>query len=106
MSRGPDAGTLLVRAIYRDSCRAGCPLEIVDADWVRWASATFTGARHALRWTALPSAILDQWLADLPETDLPLRGHLLADIVVAALRRTPDQVTIEIEALTLEDLPR
>ena len=106
MSRGPDAGTLLVRALYRDSCRAGCPLEIVDADWVRWASATFTGARHALRWTALPGAALETWLAALPDADLPLRGHLLADIVVAGLRRTPELMTIEIEALTLEDLPR
>lgn len=102
MSRGPDAGTLLVRALYRESCRAGCPLEIVEADWVRWASVTFTGARHVIIWTATPSAALDTWLAGLPHAELPLRGHLLADITVAGLTRTADSVRIELEALTLE----
>ena len=102
MSRGPDAGTLLVRALYRDSCSAGCALEIVESDWVRWASATFTGARHAMRWTALPSAKLDRWLAALPEADLLLRGHLLADLQVVAIARTPEGVTIDLEALTLD----
>ena len=102
MSRGPDAGTLLVRALYRSACAAGCPLEIADSDWVRWASATFTGARHTIRWTALPSPALDAWLAALPDADLLLRGHLVADIHVAGLTRDSSGVTIELEALTIE----
>lgn len=102
MSRGPDSNTLLVRALYRDSCRADCPLEIVIADWVGWASATFTGARHAMQWTALPSPALDLWLAALPELDLPLRNHLLADIFVTGLTPSADFVVIDIEALTVE----
>ena len=100
--RGPDVGTLLVRALYRASCRAGCPLEIVTADWVRWASATFTGARHATIWTALPSPALDAWLATLPETEFDVRGHLVADVGVQAVSRNAADVTVEIEALTVE----
>ncbi|MEN2785509.1 hypothetical protein ACFOKI_12165 [Sphingomonas qilianensis] len=102
MSRGPDAGALLVRALYRDSCCAGCPLEIIEADWVRWASVTFTGARHRMQWTGHASPALDAWLAALPRADLPIRGHLLADITVAGLTHRADSVKIEIEALTLE----
>jgi hypothetical protein len=100
--RGPDVGTLLVRALYRASCAARCPLEIVTADSVRWASATFTGARHATSWTALPSPALDAWLAALPEKEFELRGHLVADLVVQAVRRTATAVALEIEALTVE----
>jgi hypothetical protein len=101
-TRGPDVGTLLVRALYRASCSAGCALEIITADWVRWASATFTGARHATTWTALPSPALDAWLTTLPEAQFELRGHLVADVVVQAVHRTSVSVTLEIEALTVE----
>lgn len=103
MSRGPDIGTLLVRALYRLSCAAGCPLEIVESDWVRWSSATFNGARHAMTWHAAPSDTLDGWLAALPDADFTLRGHLLADVAVAAVTRTADKVRIEIEALTVTE---
>lgn len=101
-TRGPDVGTLLVRALYRASAHAGCPLEIVASDRVRWASATFAGARHATTWTALPSAALDAWLAALPEAEFELRGHLVADLAVQAVSRTAAGVVLEIEALTVE----
>lgn len=103
MSRGPDVGTLLVRALYRLSCTAGCPLEIVESDWVRWASATFTGARHAMIWRAAPSVALDDWLAALPEAEVALRGHLLADITVSAVTRTAECTGVELAALTITD---
>lgn len=102
MSRGPDIGTLLVRTLYRDSVAKNCPVEIVASDWMRWASATFVGARHAMTWTALPSPALETWLAGLPEADFDLRGHLLADLTIAAVTRTATSVGIEIEALTVE----
>lgn len=104
MSRGPDIGTLLVRTLYRDSVAKSCPMKIVGSDCVRWASATFVGARHAMTWTALPSPALDTWLAELPEAEFDLRGHLLADIDVVAITRTATCVGIEIEALTVEAL--
>ncbi|MEG3125557.1 hypothetical protein [Sphingomonas sp. GB1N7] len=104
MSRGPDIGMLLVRALYRDSVANGCPMKIVTSDCVRWASATFVGARHAMKWTALPSPALDAWLAELPEAEFEMRGHLLADIDVIAITRTATSVGIEFEALTVEAL--
>ena len=57
-----------------------------------WASATFTGARHELRFD--PN--ID--LAGLEEMDLPLPGHLVADICWRA-----EANAIVIEALTIED---
>lgn len=104
MSRGPDAGTLLERALYRASCDAGCPIQIVESDWVRWASATFLGARHAITATALASPALDAWLATLAEAEWTLRGHLVADISVAGVTRAGNDVRIEIEALTVAEL--
>ena len=83
MSRGPDAGTLLVRALYRDSCKAGCPLEIVTSDFVRWSSATFTGARHASTWRGVPSPVLDAWTAARePCTNPPSMRHLLMSVAL------------------------
>src|SRR3546814_4063348 len=48
MSRGPDAGTLLTRALIAAAAADGVAYAITDADWTRWASATFTGAQHRL----------------------------------------------------------
>ncbi len=102
MSRGPDIGTLLVRTLYRDSVAKRCPVEIVSSDWVRWASATFVGARHAMTWTGSPSPALDAWIAGLSDAEFDLRGHLLADLTIRAVSRTATSVGFEVEALTVE----
>lgn len=103
MSRGPDADTLLLRRLEADSLRAGCPARVIDSTWTRWASATFAGARHELSLEAPESAALDTWLNGLPEADLPLRRHLVADIVVTGVSRASGVATIAIEALTVEE---
>lgn len=103
MSRGPDAATLLVRAIEASAEAAGCPVTLAESDWSRWASATFSGARHLLLLTAPPSLALDDWIAGLAEAELRLRGHLLADLVVEHVRRSADVVAVSLEALTLEE---
>lgn len=103
MSRGPDAETLLRRALEAQAEAAGCPVTLVESDWSRWASATFTGARHLLRLAAPPSPALDAWIARLPEADLRLRRHLVADLAVEHVRRTEDRVTISLEVLTVEE---
>ncbi len=63
MSRGPDAATLLERALLVAADAAGCPVAVVASDWTRWASATFTGARHSLTLTAAasPGSIAGWW---------------------------------------------
>jgi hypothetical protein len=103
MSRGPDAETLLRRALEAGAESAGCSLTSTESDWTRWASATFTGARHLLRLTGSPSARFENWITALPETELRLRGHLVADLVVEHVRRTADAVTVSLEVLTVED---
>ncbi len=103
MSRGPDAGTQLERALLHGAHAAGIDPVIMAADWTRWASATFTGARHRLTLSASPSPTLDDWLAGLPEAEFALRGHLVADLLVPMRDTGGTFVTFEIEALTVEE---
>ena len=103
MSRGPDAETMLRRALEASAEAAGCPVVLVESDWTRWASATFTGARHLLALAAPPSGALDAWIAGLPDAELRLRGHLVADLAVEHVCRAGDRVTVSLEVLTVEE---
>ncbi|RYE02475.1 MAG: hypothetical protein EOP61_08550 [Sphingomonadales bacterium] len=103
MSRGPDAATLLERALLAGAQRAGCPVTIPKAEVQRWASATFVGARHALTLAGTKSPELDAWLAALPEAEFALRGHLVADLAVLHVAREGDAVSAQIEVLTIEE---
>ncbi|SDA36594.1 hypothetical protein [Sphingomonas sp. NFR15] len=102
MSRGPDAGARLERALVANAARAGCAVTIADATWERWASVTFAGARHTLWLTGAAGHALDRWLADLPEADLVIRHGLVADLAVAGVARAGGQARITLEALTVE----
>jgi len=102
MSRGPDAETLLLRRLDEAARDADCPVRVIESAWTRWASATFTGARHQITLEAADSPALGTWLQALPEADLPLRRHLVADILVAGVSRAEGVATISIEALTVE----
>ena len=68
-----------------------------------WSSATFTGTRHALRfdvpWTreAVIAAI------DLPDAELPMDGHFVADLRVALCKRKGTRLMLELEVLTIEE---
>jgi hypothetical protein len=103
MSRGPDAATQLERALVTKAQDAGCPIVIVSADWTRWASATFTGARHMLTLRAAAGPMLDQWLAGLSEAEFALRQILVADLGVTQVTRNGAVATIALEALTVEE---
>ncbi|WP_404334202.1 hypothetical protein AB2M62_12605 [Sphingomonas sp. MMS12-HWE2-04] len=103
MSRGPDAATLLERALRADAASAGVAVTIGQSDMTRWASVSFTGARHTLALVALSEPALDDWVAALPDIDLPMRGHLLADLTVKQVRRAGADTHLLIEALTVED---
>lgn len=102
MSRGPDAATQLERALAESAARAGCPIRIAAADWQRWASATFAGARHALTLESAASPTFDSWLAALPEAEFALRGNLVADLTVDSRTRAGDVAVARIEVLTVE----
>jgi len=102
MSRGPDAGVRLERALIASAAQAGCAITITDATWVRWASATFTGARHRVWLAGDAGPALDRWLAGLAEAELSLRESLVADLSIASMVRVDDQTRITVEALTVE----
>lgn len=103
MSSWPDPGTQLERALVRYAAEAGITLHVMPAESTRWASVTFTGARHRLRLAAPVSPMLDEWLAALPEAEFRLRGHLVADLVVTAETRAGEQTEATLEILTVED---
>jgi hypothetical protein len=68
----------------------------------RWASVTFTGARHRLSVVAPPPAA--DWLTErLDAIEFAIPGHLVADIALIGCRKTAGQFELEIEALTIED---
>jgi hypothetical protein len=102
VSRGPDAGARLERALLASAGAGGCAVLIAEATWVRWASATFTGARHTLWFEGLADDALDRWLAGLPEAEITLREHVVADLAVTQMARADDMARFTIEALTLE----
>ncbi|UZK66101.1 hypothetical protein [Sphingomonas sp. M1-B02] len=103
MSRGPDAATLLERALRASGEKAGCVVDILRSDMTRWASATFTGARHLMTLTGHASPAFDGWIAALPDAELCLRGHLVADCVVMRVIYDASRAVATIEVLTLEE---
>lgn len=103
MSRGPDVATLLERAVLESARAAGCPLALSASAMTRWASATYTGARHLLTLAGAASPELDAWLAALPEAEFALRDHLVADLVVLSARREDGAAAMTLEILTVEE---
>lgn len=101
MSRGPDAATLLERALLTDAAAVGFVVTVPQCTSTRWASATFTGARHEL--TLIAPVCAAKWLAGLSEAELKLRNHLLADLAIVRQHRADGLVTATIAALTVEE---
>jgi hypothetical protein len=102
MSRGPDAAAVLRRVIERDARAAGCDIVLGEMRTTRWASATFVGARHCVTLSVADDAASAAWLGGLAEAELPMRGHLVADLHLMATRRGAGRAEVEIEALTVE----
>ena len=103
--RGRDAHDLLVRAL-QERAGGGDAVSLAGASSQAWASATFCGARHqvALRFIGDSARGLAERLAgEMDAIEFRLPGHLVADIAVTAREDTPDGVSLEIEALTVED---
>jgi hypothetical protein len=102
MRRGPDAATLVERALVANAAVAGVMLAVLSVKSVRWESATFAGMRHRLDVSGdgvEPAA----WLAALPEAEFELRGHLVADAVVVRSARLGGSFEATLELLTVEE---
>ena len=96
--RGPGVTVLLERALI-----AGAEIAITDRRAREWHSATFSGMRHEIAGEGTTSAALDRWLEGLAETDLPIAGHIVADIAVSEIHRDPARTHFRLEALTVAE---
>lgn len=102
-ARRRGVGARLERALIAAAAAEGCVLQIVEAQWVTWASATFSGARHQLAVQLDESLVASAWLAALPELELPINGHLVADLHVATTEAADGVLSAAIEVLTVEE---
>jgi hypothetical protein len=71
-----------------------------------WASITFTGARHRLRFRLEGQGAhqeADRFIDGLADREFALHGHIVADIRLVAREDGQNGVGIEIEVLTIED---
>jgi len=86
---------------------AGEEASIGDAGFRPWCSATFLGAQHriALRIAGQDAHIrADQFARSLPETELAIPGHIVADTTVDAVMPQEDgTILMNLAILTIED---
>ena len=99
-----DAGELLAAALVE---LGNSSAHIVRREGTNWASATFTGMRHKveMQFPGMKAIEAGRTLASiLPEHEFTLRGHIVADISAKRSVETDGVLTLEIEALTVEDV--
>lgn len=98
MRMRPDPVARLYRALVADAQRYGLTTSLANSDETPWASATFVGMRIVLQ-VVVAHGEPGSWLAALPEADLPVPGHCVADCAI--VRVEPQSITLEV--LLLED---
>jgi hypothetical protein len=101
MSRRDGAQEVLARSL----CARLHDATLVRARSRPWASATFSGERHAfvLRVTGHDAGtVARRFVRDGAEAEIKLEGQLLADLSVSDCKSGPDWAEITIEALTVE----
>jgi hypothetical protein len=83
-------------------------VEVEPLARTEWASVTFCGARHrlcvALHGPGAVGAAAD-FLADLPEMEFEIPGHIVADVALLSEERRDGgfYALLELEALTIEE---
>jgi hypothetical protein len=95
MSADPERDT--IRALVRQAEGKSVTLTATVIARRRWASALFEGVRLTIEAMA-PESDFDAWLTALPEAELPLRGHFLADAQLIE-RQSPGAAIIELLVL-------
>lgn len=80
---------------------------IDDAGFRPWCSATFLGAQHRMTLRIAGEHKLERanrLAAILPEAELAIAGHIVADLTVDAVRPQEDgTVLLDLAILTIED---
>lgn len=100
---GFNADARLRRALASSAHHADAAIMIVASGATRWSSATFNGARHEVELAAQASDAVEHWLADLPDAELRMPGHLVADLKIVAMRQAGLDLSVTLEVLTVED---
>lgn len=100
---GIAADSRLRHALAANARAADATITITRSMATHWASATFSGARHEIDLSAIASDPVERWLEELPETELTLAGHLVADLKIVAVRQVGNELTMTIEVLTVEE---
>lgn len=101
--RAIDPTRRLGRALMRSAQATGCEITLLIEQSRPWHSATFTGARHEFTFNAVAGGALDAWLVQLPSADVPVPGHLVADIVASSAAWSGGTTTVLINVLTVAD---
>lgn len=101
--RGPDAGTLLIRALRGQANAAGVTMHVESIACTPWASATFVGTQHRLTIAADPVPGLREWIDALPEAEFVVRGHVVADLAIERIETIGEGALVTIAVLTLID---
>ncbi|WEK41659.1 MAG: hypothetical protein P0Y64_09430 [Candidatus Sphingomonas colombiensis] len=99
--RGPGVAALLERRLTIAAQAAGTAIAIAESRGTEWHSATFSGMRHEIMAEAATCPMLDRWLAELAEAELPVAGHIVADIAIAGIERDAARTRFRLEALTV-----
>lgn len=94
-----DPTILLARALRVSARAAGVAVAIVATGETPWASAAFVGTRHRVDLAIASGAARDAWLVALRQAELALRGHLVADLTIAAVDR--DVVALDILTIVM-----
>ncbi len=102
MSRRADPAILLERALVTDAAASGARIAIEGIASTRWASATFVGERHRMT-VVSEDEPCRAWLAGLVDAELPLRGHLVADVGIVEQAWQDGRLNATIEVLTVEE---
>ena len=92
----------LERALVTAAARASYDLAIVAHQARRWASATFTGVQHEIVVTAPRGIGFGDWVAALPEAELPIPGHLVASLAVDRIEDDGTHIALTLTVLIIE----
>lgn len=106
MTEVTKAGSALKKAIRAQFLSLGSEVSLPAIVSRPWASVTFRGERHRLTCLLCGSgarAVAEAFCDGLPDRDIPLAGHILADIEVADTSVNEEGATLTLEALTVED---
>lgn len=96
----------ILRAVAALVAPHGAQLVIEELRCRDWASLTMVGGRHELDLRLDgpgADAALARLQAELPDLDIAIPGHILAELVLAPGEAQPDSLSFTLNALAIQD---